>query len=480
VNHHLTATTTALSHDDRVALGKRARVVVPRSSQATLSLHDTRGRDPVALLVKQGRARVQELLPLRYARMAESPFTFLRGAASVMAADLAATPSTGIQTQLCGDCHLVNFGLFGTPERQLVFDINDFDETFPGPWEWDLKRLVASIDVAGRDRGFSRVARGDCVRAATRAYREAMIALAAQRNLEVWYARMDAERVASFQRSLSARARAISRRSQEKAQSKDSLTAFKKLTEVVDGVLRIASRPPLIVPLRDFVGADRSASLLQRLGRVVERYIQSLDPPRQVLMRQYRLVDVAHKVVGIGSVGTRCWVALFIGADDDDPLLLQVKEANASVLQPHVDSARYEHQGQRVVIGQRLMQAQSDILLGWAKGEGLTGKPADYYLRQLHDWKGAYPIEEMSPSLMAIYGERCGWTLARAHARGGDRIAIASYLGANDAYDEAMVKLARAYADQTELDHKALVRAIRAGRVPASTGTRANVPKFDA
>lgn len=459
-----------MSRDERIARGKSARDAVPRSSQSTLPSRNGGGRDPVALLVEEGRARVQDLLPLRYARMAASPLTFLRGAAGVMAADLADTPSTGIDTQLCGDCHLQNFGLFGSPERQLVFDVNDFDETHPGPWEWDVKRLVASIEVAGREQGLSRAQRRECVLATARAYREAMIELAAWRNIEVWYARMDTEVVvARYRRRLSARWRQTGRRAAAKARAQDVLAAFKKLTEKVDGVPRIVSHPPLIVPLRELVDSDATtARMLRGIARVAERYIESLEPSRQVLLRQYRFVDLAHKVVGIGSVGTRCWVALFLGADDSDPLLLQVKEAEASVLQPYIKAKRHKNQGERVVVGQRLMQAQSDILLGWARGEGLTGARTDYYFRQLHDWKGSFPVEEMTPSAMEVYGEMCGWTLARAHARAGDRIAIAAYLGASDAFDEAMVPLARAYADQTERDHRALRRAIRDGRVPVA------------
>jgi uncharacterized protein (DUF2252 family) len=458
-----------LSRDERAALGKSARAAVPRSSQSGLPPQNKRKRDPVALLVAQGRGRVRELLPIRYERMAVSPFTFLRGAARVMAADLAETPTTGIQTQLCGDCHLENFGLFGTPERQLVFDINDFDETHPGPWEWDVKRLAASIDVAGRDQKFSAADRADCVRAMARAYRESMNQFAGRRNLEVWYACMDATMMTTYRDRLSARWRAAGKATKAKALSHDTLGAYKKLTEMVDGAPRIASHPPLIVPLRELAGPTERANVHRRIARVIERYIRSLDAPRQVLVRQYRFVDLAQKVVGIGSVGTRCWVALFLGTDDGDPLLLQVKEAQTSVLAPYVTSTTYEQQGQRVVMGQRLMQAQTDILLGWARGENLTGRTVDYYFRQLHDWKGSFPVEEMSPSAMAIYGEACAWTLARAHARAGDRVAIASYLGTSDAFDEAMVKLARAYGDQTERDHAALRKAISAGRVPVAS-----------
>jgi uncharacterized protein (DUF2252 family) len=457
------------SLDERIARGKGGRASVPRSSHARLPLANR--TDPLALLAEQAHTRLDELMPVRYGRMAASPFGFLRGSATVMAADLARTPSTGIRAQLCGDAHLRNFGLFGTPERNLSFDITDFDETLPGPWEWDLKRLLASIEIAGRQDGFSADDRRACLLATARAYREAMAGFAEQRNLEVWYASMDAERaVADYEHELTPRQVKRKRKAIARARRRDSEHAFGKLTELVGGKPRIASAPPLIVPHRELAEELDREALALHIGDVMAHYTSTLDESRQALFQQYRFVDLARKVVGVGSVGTRCWTVLLVGVDSGDPLLMQIKEAQSSVLERFACPSAYPNHGERVVTGQRLMQAHSDILLGWTRGAGADGASHDYYLRQLRNWKGSFPIEEMSPSAMAIYGRMCGWTLARAHARSGDRVAIAAYLGSGEVFDRAVATFADAYATQTERDHEALVRAIRNGQIDAEMG----------
>jgi len=458
-----------VSRDQRAARGKAARAKVPRSSHAELSLSSR--RDPLKLLEEQAKTRLPQLLPIRYGRMAQSPFAFLRGAAVVMAADLAATPVTGIRTQLCGDAHLRNFGLFATPERNLVFDANDFDETLPGPWEWDLKRLVASVELAGREDGFSSRDRRGCVLDVARAYREAMAEFAALRNLEVWYAHLDARAAMDkYQRLLDPKLLKRKKQAIAKARQRDSLHAFERLTELARGQRRIISRPPLLVPVRDRANEAERQRVERELRDAIAHYTRTLPHDRQTLLRQFQFVELALRVVGVGSVGTRCWIALFVGVDSNDPLVLQIKEAQRSVLERFAGTSTFRHHGERVVRGQRLMQAHGDILLGWTTATGVDGVSRDYYLRQLHDWKGSFPIEEMGPPAMSAYGGMCAWTLARAHARSGDRVAIAAYMGSGDVFDRALAQFARAYADQAERDHEALLAAIKKRRIAAELG----------
>lgn len=454
---------------ERAALGKDARSHAPRSSHAEFAPTATRP-DPVDVIEAQSATRVPELVPIRYGRMTESPFRFYRGAAAVMAGDLAGTPRTGIRTQLCGDAHLLNFRLLASPERRLMFDINDFDETLAGPWEWDVKRLAASFVVVGRANGFSTAERAGVVRATVRSYREWMRHFAEMGNLPVWYAQFDENWVwTHFIQDVDARARDRWTRSVRKARTRDSLQAFGKLTHLVDGKTRIAAGPPLITPFADLLADVERGVLEKQIRRMIERYGQSLQPDRRFLLEQYRLVDMARKVVGVGSVGTRCWIVLLLGRDDKDPLLLQAKEAGESVLAPFVGGGGHRTQGERVVAGHRLMQATSDIFLGWERADGIDGRRRDFYIRQLRDWKGIAEPGTMVPTGMRAFGELCGATLARAHARSGDRIAIAAYLGAADVFDRALVTFAEQYADQNERDHQALVDAVRTGRVTAET-----------
>jgi hypothetical protein len=400
--------------------------------------------------------------------MTESPFRFYRGAAAIMAADLAGTPRSGIRAQLCGDAHLLNFRLLASPERRMMFDINDFDETLPGPWEWDVKRLSASFVIAGRANGFSGKERADIVRTTVRSYREWIRRFAGLGNLPVWYTHFDEDWVRThIAGELSARSRDRWKRTTDKARSRDSLQAFNKLTHMVDGQALIAADPPLVVPLQDLLPDMERGALEKQLRGLIGRYGRSLNSDRRFLLEQYRFADVARKVVGVGSVGTRCWIILLLGRDDQDPLLLQAKEADESVLAPFTGASDCRTQGERVVCGQRLMQAASDIFLGWERADGIDGRRRDFYVRQLRDWKGIAEPELMVPSGMRAFGELCGATLARAHARSGDRIAIASYLGGGDVFDRALVPFAEAYADQNEKDHRALVDAVRSGRVKA-------------
>ncbi|MEW2033502.1 DUF2252 domain-containing protein [Streptomyces roseifaciens] len=452
---------------ERAACGKAARHRMPRSAHARFEPPADRG-DPVEILKRQSADRVPELVPIRYGRMLESPFAFYRGAAAVMAADLGARPTTGIEAQLCGDAHLLNFGLFASPERHLVFDVNDFDETLPGPWEWDVERLAASLAVAGRENGFSRKRRADVVRGSVRSYRQAMRGFAEMRNLDVWYAHFDAERLrVLFADRLGKQERHRVSRAMETARHRDHLQAFQRLTTVVDGARRITADPPLLVPLSDLMTEDRRAELEERLRLLVEAYGRSLASDRRYLLSRFRMADAARKVVGVGSVGTRCWIVLMLGRDEDDPLFLQAKEAGPSVLAPYTSPSAYGNEGQRVVCGQRLMQAVGDILLGWERAEGIDGRRRDFYVRQLRDWKGSARPETMSPGQLQLYGELCGATLARAHARSGDRIAIAAYLGGGETFDRAAAEFAEAYADRNELDFRALGEAVRRGRVAA-------------
>jgi uncharacterized protein (DUF2252 family) len=452
---------------ERAALGKAARSAVPRSSHADF-VPSPKRTDPVDVVEGQSASRVPELVPIRYGRMTESPFRFYRGAAAIMAGDLADTPRSGIRVQLCGDAHLLNFRLLASPERRMMFDINDFDETLPGPWEWDVKRLSASFVIAGRANGYGSKERAGIVRATVRSYREWMRRFAGLGNLPVWYTHFDEERIRTYiAEELSSRARERWSRTTAKARSRDSLQAFAKLTHMVDGKARIAPDPPLITPLQDLLPDVERGALEKQIRRLVERYGRSLNSDRRFLLEQYQMADVARKVVGVGSVGTRCWIILLLGRDDTDPLLLQAKEADESVLAPFAGASEYRTQGERVVAGQRLMQATSDIFLGWERADGIDGRRRDFYVRQLRDWKGIVEPEVMVPSGMRAFGELCGATLARAHARSGDRIAIASYLGGGDVFDRALVPFAESYADQNEKDHRALVDAVRSGRVKA-------------
>ena len=462
-----------LSPVERAARGKAARSEVPRASHAEWEPSSARP-DPIGLLEQQARTRVPELVPIRYGRMLVSPFTFFRGAALIMASDLAATPRAGVTVQLCGDAHLSNFGIFGTPERSMMFDVNDFDETHPGPWEWDVKRLAVSLVAAGRDRGFSAKQRGAAVLAAVAAYRTAMREFAAKTNLEVWYAHLDVEKtVAQYAREFTAAQVAKTDAAIAKARTKDSMQAFAKLTHLVDGEPRIISDPPLIVPVEELVEGGSWQALEQELRALFREYRRTLTTDRRRLLEQYDLAHIARKVVGVGSVGTRAWIALFLGRDDSDPLFLQVKEAEASVLEAFLGRSEYSNSGQRVVAGQRLMQSASDMFLGWKRvtaADSLDGRQHDYYVRQLHDWKGSADIETMKPGGLVVYSRLCAWTLARAHARSGDRIAIASYLGGGDVFDRAIATFSEAYADQNERDYAVLVEAVKSGRIEAQTG----------
>jgi uncharacterized protein (DUF2252 family) len=451
--------------DQRTARGRDARRAVPRSSHAEWRAAAGRA-NPVEILARQETTRVPELVPLRHERMLVSPFTFYRGAAAIMAGDLATTPVSGITVQCCGDAHLSNFGGFESPERSMVFDINDFDETLPGPWEWDVKRLVASFAIAAQDREFDEALGRTAVAQASRSYRETMRQFAALRNLDLWYTRLDVEGVIDRWRSSVSPAE-IRRleRNVAKARSKNSLKAFAKLTEHVDGELRIANDPPVVVRMRDLVPSGRFGEVADRVRGWLAAYAETMPRDRTRLLASYRLVDVARKVVGVGSVGTRCWIALLIGRDEADPLFLQIKEAEASVLEPYLGESEFPQHGQRVVEGQRLMQAASDIFLGWHHTEGLDGIERHFYIRQLWDGKISADLAAMPATLLPVYAQICGWTLARAHARSGDRLAIAAYLGGGDAFDRAMVEFAFGYAAQNARDYATVSDAVRAGRL---------------
>jgi uncharacterized protein (DUF2252 family) len=405
--------------------------------------------------------------------MLASPFAFYRGGALIMAADLAPTPSSGLRVQLCGDAHLSNFGVFASPERNLVFDMNDFDETAPGPWEWDVKRLAASFAVGGRENGFSETERRAVVLDTLRAYRESMTAFAQTRNLDVWYAHMSVEQaMADFTAGVDPKRLKKAQAVIEKSRTKDSMHAFEKLTHLVDGEPRIISDPPLIVPIDELTpAATEREAIEEELRNLIRSYRRTLETDRRHLLEEFRFVDLARKVVGVGSVGTRAWIALMLGADEQDPLFLQIKEAQPSVLERFVGKSEYSNSGQRVVAGQRLMQAVSDIFLGWQHvNAGLDGQERDFYVRQLKDWKGSFAFEAAVPAGAAAYGKACGWTLARAHARSGDRVAIASYLGKSNVFDRAIATFAETYADQNERDYQALQDAVDDGRVEAETG----------
>ena len=453
----------------RAARGKEARAAVPRDSHAAFDPGPDRP-DPIGLLEEQAKARVPELVPIRRGRMMVSPFTFYRGAALPMASDLSHTPVSGLAVQACGDAHLSNFGIFGSAERRLVFDVNDFDETTPGPWEWDVKRLATSLEVAARGNGFSGKDRREIVTAAVTRYRQAMRSFASMANLDVWYAHADLDELrAQFGSQLKARQRKLVNKGMAKAQTRDSMQELAKLTHLVDGRPRIISEPPLLVPVAELLPRDTDQAAFEaQVKDLLGKYRRTLETDRRHLLETFTFADMARKVVGVGSVGTRCWIVLMLGRDDSDPLFLQIKEAEASVLSRFVGASKYANMGQRVVAGQRLMQAASDIFLGWQRAEaGLDGKQRDFYVRQLRDWKYSIVIEALIPRGMRIYGELCGWALARAHACSGDRIAIAAYLGGSDVFDKAITQFAAAYADQNERDHQALVDAVTSGRLTA-------------
>ena len=461
--------------DQRVARGRTARQEVPRSEHRRWEPVPDRP-DPVALLEERAATRVPELVPIRYGRMLASPFTFYRGAAAIMAADLAPTPVSGITVQLCGDAHLSNFGVFGTPERQLIFDINDFDETLPGPWEWDVKRMAASFEIMGRFRGFPPENRRAIVAAGVGEYRERMRRAADMPTLGSWYDQLEAGVLLNLVRQqvrLKQLDKKSARRAEKhvaKAYANDSARVFAKRAAEVNGELRIVADPPLITPIEDLIVPgtewEDPAPLIKKLLASYRRTLGHQGHP----VEEFRYVHAARKVVGVGSIGTRCYILLLIGRDEDDPLFLQVKEAQASVLEPYAGRSTYPHHGQRVVMGQRLMQAATDIFLGWQRIKGLDGMTRDYYVRQFHDWKGGADVEQITIPGATQYARICGATLARAHARWGDRIAIASYLGQRDMFDRAIAEFSAAYADQNERDYQAFTAAVNSGRLIAQTG----------
>jgi uncharacterized protein (DUF2252 family) len=463
------------SPERRAASGKSARATAPLEAHA--EFRPATSRDPVALLLGQAKTRVPELVPIRHGRMLVSPFAFYRGAALVMAADLHTTPTPELRVQLCGDAHLSNFGAYASPERRLVFDINDFDETLPGPFEWDVKRLAASLVVAGRDNGFTAKQCRKITLAAVETYRSALRGFASQTILDVWYAHLNIEdTVATYRSTLTARKlkeqKADLKATEKllaKAHTRDSLQAVAKLTTMADGRRRIVSDPPLIVPIDELTGVDHD-ELLERIRGVVAAYTGTLQADRRRLLDHFTLADVAHKVVGVGSVGTRAWIILLEGGVDGEVLLLQGKQAEASALAGYAGGSEYANQGERVVAGQHLMQATSDIFLGWIRVRSPQGGDEDYYLRQLRDWKMSAEIELMRPQSMELYARLCGWTLARAHARSGDRIAISAYLGSSTRFDNAIADFAETYADQNQRDHAALAAAVAAGGVAAQSG----------
>jgi uncharacterized protein (DUF2252 family) len=479
-----------MSLDERQAKGRQASNQTPPSSHS--GWHPAAGRpDPVALLEEQDLTREQDLVPVRHGRMMVSPFTFYRGAAKIMAADLKDTPTAGLDAQLCGDAHLSNFGLFASPERRLLFDLNDFDETLPGPVEYDVKRMAASFTIAARNNGFAKADARAATQASVTAYREAMADFAQMTTMDVWYAHLDEDELTGTisstvaktkkeakgakkgkgeaQAKLAKRAAKRAEKTATKAHTRDSLQALSKLGELVDGRYQIVSQPPVIVPFRDLAATsglspDEVAPMIRDQFR---RYRATLQPDRRHLLERFEIVDGARKVVGVGSVGTRAFIVLLQGRDAQDPLFLQIKEATASVLEAYLPKSRYRQHGARVVHGQRMMQAASDIYLGWTKGLDVN---RHYYWRQLRDMKGSALVEEMIPLGLTFYARICGWTLARAHARSGDPVALAAYLGASDAFDRSITDFSQRYADQNEQDYEDFVKAIRSGRLEAVEG----------
>jgi uncharacterized protein (DUF2252 family) len=464
-----TRTGEHLTNADRAALGKDARNLAPLESHAEFT--PDKSRDPVGLLEEQAKSRVPELVPIRYGRMLVSPFTYYRGAALPMAADLATTPTSGLRVQLCGDAHLSNFGAFASPSRRLVFDVNDFDETLPGPFEWDVKRLAASLAVAGRDNGFAEKDRRKIVLAAVESYRTAMRAFAGQHFMDVWYSHLDVDAaISEYKSQMKASRVKATEKLVAKAHTQDSMRAQAKLTTDVDGQRRIVSDPPLIEPIEDVFADVQADRIYKEIRQVLGKYLRTLQSDRKHLLEYFTLAQAARKVVGVGSVGTRAWILLMEGGDGTEPLFLQAKEAQTSVLAAHCGHSKYSNQGERVVAGQHLMQAESDIFLGWTRVTGPDGVDRDYYIRQLKDWKLSAPIEQMIPSGMKVYAQMCGWTLARAHARSGDRVALAAYLGGSAKFDDAIAVFAEKYADQNERDHAALQAAAKDGKIQATMG----------
>ena len=449
----MTAAATSVSgRVEQAAAGRDLRTRVPRSSHGVWQPADDRP-DPLDLLAASNRTRLPDLVPVRNERMLRSPFTFYRGAPAVMASDLSRTPTTGIKLQVCGDAHLLNFGTFATPERNMVFDVNDFDETHAGPWEWDLKRLTASLVVAARSAGLSDADGVEAVRRCAAEYRTHMSALATLSSFEVWHSRVDVDSVVAAAPSKQARADVA--KTVSKARQRTSMQALSKLTTIRDGRRVIVEDPPLVVRVDD--------AEVEQANRHAKSYRATLEPDRRILLDRYEFVDAARKVVGVGSVGTRCYIVLLAGVDDLDPLFLQIKEAQASVLEPYTGRSPFRNQGYRVVVGQRIMQAASDVFLGWARGDGF-----DLYVRQLRDMKGSAEIEGPDAAGLVYYGRLCGLTLARAHARSGKPALLAGYLGTGPVFDDALVRFAVAYADQTERDYEAFARAVKRGRFAVS------------
>ena len=479
---------------ERQAEGRQASDRTPPSSHSGWRPAADRP-DPVALLEEQDLSREPDLVPVRHGRMAVSPFTFYRGAARIMAADLAGTPVAGLGAQLCGDAHLSNFGLFASPERRLLFDLNDFDETLPGPFEWDVKRMAASFMIAARNNGFSKADARAATQASVTAYREAMADFAQMPTMDVWYAHLDEDELMGTLRSavaetkkevkgakkgkkekkdeaqekLAKRAEKVAAQTAGKAHTRDSLQALSKLCEQSDGQYRIVSQPPIIVPARDLAATYglSSEEVVPAIHEQFRAYRATLQADRRHLLERFEIVDAARKVVGVGSVGTRAFIVLLQGRDGTDPLFLQIKEATASVLEAHLPKSRFRQHGQRVVEGQRMMQAASDIYLGWTKGVDVN---RHFYWRQLRDMKGSVEVETLRPQGLTFYGRTCGWTLARAHARSGDPVAIATYLGASDAFDKSITDFSQRYADQNEQDYEDFVKAIKSGRLQATEG----------
>ncbi|MFD9713386.1 DUF2252 domain-containing protein [Streptomyces sp. NPDC060006] len=463
------AFTVSRSPRERAAFGRNARAHTPRSSHGRFEAATERP-DSVEVIERQSASRLAELVPIRYGRMLESPFRFYRGAASIMATDLGSVPDTGLTVQLCGDAHLLNFRLLASPERHLVFDINDFDETLAGPFEWDVKRLAASFVIAARANGFPAGQQDAAAGACVKAYRQRMRRFAGMRTLDIWYAQDDVDRMRELlASSMDRRARRRSAEATARARTRTHLQAFGKLTRVTAEGRRITPDPPLITPLRDLLTDSSESEEAKELRTVVDGYARTLSSERRHLLRRYRLMDMARKVVGVGSVGTRCWILLMLGRDDGDPLLLQAKEAQESVLAAHTGGDHYDNQGRRVVAGQRLIQTTSDIFLGWTHVVGFDGVGRDFYVRQLRDWKGIARPETMDPGFLRLFAQLCGACLARAHARSGDPVAIAAYLGGSDRFDRALTRFAQAYADQNERDFASLGAAVRSGRIHAES-----------
>jgi uncharacterized protein (DUF2252 family) len=459
--------------EERRARGKQARTETALTAHTGWEPAPDRP-DPVALLEEQNTTREQDLVPVRHGRMMVSPFTFYRGAARIMATDLKGTPTAGLDTQLCGDAHLSNFGAFASPERQLLFDVNDFDETLPGPFEYDVKRMAASFTIAARNNGFTKPEARSVTRASVAGYRDAMAGFAQMSTMEVWYAHLSADQISTVIRKGAKTKQGVKAMKQfdkatKKARTRDSLQALSKLGELVDGKYRIVSQPPIVIPERELAASYglSPAEVEKALRGQFRGYRATLQDDRRHLLERFEFVDLARKVVGVGSVGTRAFILLFQGRDQQDPLFLQVKEATASVLEDHLPKSRYKHHGERVVRGQRMMQAASDIYLGWSIGADTT---RHFYWRQLRDMKGSADIESMTPSLMTSYANICSWTLARAHARAGDPVAIGAYLGSSDKFDRSITDFSERYADQNELDYQEFIGAIRSGKLEATEG----------